>query len=181
MKHVTAILGVAILAGCSGQTTEPAGNNTAAAAGGNTQTAAAAPRIMALQPGQWETRVEILKMEMPGMPNAPMPQTPPTTVSQCITPEQANKPIEGIMAGGALPPGCVSESNNVTDGRIQATFSCAQNNIPTRVSMQGVISPTAYEMEMDVSGGEGQTAVRSEMRVRARRLGECTTPPPAAQ
>jgi hypothetical protein len=179
MKHVTAILGVAILAGCSGQNTETAGNNTAATAATNTQTATAAPRILALQPGQWETTVEILRMEMTGMPGTPMPQTPPTTVSQCITPEQANKPIEGIMAGGALPEGCVSESNNVTDGRIQATFSCAQNNVPTRISMQGVISPTAYEMEMEMSAGEGQTAVRSDMRVRARRLGECQGPPAA--
>lgn len=177
MRTGYAIMGLAILAGCSGQEGESAGNNTAAPTGAsNTQTAAAAPRILALQPGQWETRVEILKMEMTGMPGTPMPQTPPTTVSQCVTPEQANKPIEGIMAGGALPPGCVSESNNVSDGRIQATFSCAQNGVPTRVSMQGVISPTAYEMEMDISAGEGQTAVRSDMRVRARRLGECQTP-----
>ncbi|MDQ8755548.1 DUF3617 domain-containing protein [Sphingosinicella sp. LHD-64] len=177
MKHVTAILGVAILAGCSGQTSETAGNNNAATASANTQTAA--PRILALQPGQWETTVEVLKMEMTGMPGTPMPQTPPTTTSQCITPEQANKPVEGIMAGGALPPGCVSESNNVTDGRIQATFSCVQSGVPTRVSMQGVISPTSYEMEMDLSAGEGQTAVRSDMRVRARRLGECQTAPAA--
>lgn len=173
MKRVSAIVGLSILAGCSGQGENTAGNNAATAVASNAQATAAAPRILALQPGQWEVTTEILSMEMTGMPGTPMPRPGPVTTSQCITPEQANKPVEGIMAGGALPPGCVSESNNVSDGRIQATFSCAQNGVPSRVSMEGVISPTNYEMSMDVSAGEGQTAVRSDMRVRARRLGDC--------
>lgn len=177
MKSMIAISGLLIVAGCSGPSENAsAGNEAVAPTANNTQTAAA-PQIMPLQAGEWETTVEMLRMEMPGIPGAPPPLPPPTTTRHCLTPELAAKPIDGIMSGGAMPAGCVSENNQVSDGRLQATFSCDQNGMQTRISMDGVFSPTNYQMSMQASGGEGQTVVRTDMRLRARRIGECQTPP----
>lgn len=177
MKSTIAMTGLLILAGCSGQGGNETAGNAAAPAAANTQTATAAPQIMPLQAGEWEVTTEILRMEMPGLPGTPPPLPAPTTTRHCMTPELAAKPVDGIMSGGAMPPGCASESNRVFDGRIQAAFTCNQNGMPSRVAMDGVFSPTNYEMSMQATAGEGQTAVRTDMRLRARRIGECQTPP----
>ncbi len=167
--------GAAMLAACSAQDgNEAAGTEANAPAG---DPAAAGPQILAMQPGEWEVTAEVRRMEAPGLPGNAMPAMPPTTTSHCITPELASKPLDGIMAGGAMPGDCVSESNEVADGRIRATFSCAQNGIPSRTTISGAFSPTNYDMTMDIRAGEGDAAIRSEILVRGRRTGECRTPP----
>lgn len=175
MKRTIIILGAAMTAACSGQS----GNETAeanAAAGGQ---AADGAQILAMQPGQWEVTAEIRRMEAPNLPGNALPAIQPTTTSHCITPELAAKPLDGIMAGGAMPQDCVSESNEVANGRIRATFSCAQNGVPSRTTIDGAFSPTNYEMTMNMRIGEGDSTINSEMLIRGQRTGDCqasTTP-----
>lgn len=169
VKRGIIILGAAMAAACSGQN----GNETAEANAAAGDRAIAEPQILAMQPGQWEVTAEMRRMETPNLPGNAFPAIPPTTTSHCITPDLAAKPLDGIMAGGAMPQDCVSESNNVANGRIRATFSCAQGGVPSRTTIDGAFSPTNYEMTMTMRIGEGDSTINSEMLIRGQRTGDC--------
>src|SRR5687767_12418733 len=110
MRRSIAGLTILLLAACGGE----AGNEQAAE---GTKAAAAASGggggggAVAMQPGQWEIRTEVVRMEVPNMPqgvNAPTP--PPTTVNTCLTPEQASAPSGGFLTGSGEAAGCTSQN-----------------------------------------------------------------------
>lgn len=162
------------LAACSspegnGAAANGAANAAAPAAGGGTPAA-----TIQLQPGQWETSVEVVRVSAPNMPaGMTAPQMPPVTASYCITPEQAANPSAGMMAGNQMPEGCTTESYSVSGGRISGTIQCTMQGTVSRTSMNGQFTPTSYEMTMQAQQNAGGIEMETETRVTARRTGDC--------
>ena len=170
MRVAAALVTIAVLAGC-GQSGGD-GNGTAAPGAGPLAGGSAG---VTLQPGQWETTMQV---EAPGMANLPPgvapPRMPPVTSNVCITPEQAANPGAEAMAGNAQQQGgCRTESFSFANGRIQGASMCDMNGVRTRTTMTGQYTPTSYEMTMQTATEAGGTSQNSTVRVTARRIGEC--------
>ena len=170
MRVAAALVTIAMVAGC-GQAGD-SGNGTAAAPGANPLAGGTA--AVTLQPGQWETTMQ---MEAPGMANLPPGVTPPTvrpiTSNVCITPEQAANPGAEAMSGNAQGNGCRTENFSFANGRIQGTSICERDGVQARTTMTGQYTPTSYEMTIQSQTQIEGTTQNSTMRVTARRIGEC--------
>ena len=77
--------------GAAGEANGAAPANAAAPVG--TEGGGAPAAMAELRPGQWETTVEVLRMDMPNMPQGvTLPKQGPVTIRSCLTPEQARRP-----------------------------------------------------------------------------------------
>lgn len=168
MRIAAALVTIAMVAGC-GQTGD--GGNGSAGAPGASGSGASGSVAIAMQPGQWESRLEI--PNMPQMP-AGAPGMPPMSARFCITPEQAANPNADVLGGGRNnPQGCTTENYTVAGGRISGTIVCAMGGTTTRTTINGEFTPTSYEMRMQ-SRSEGPGGPPdSETRITARRIGDC--------
>lgn len=166
MRKITGTMALLALAACSGQS----GNNqTAIAPGGGGSTA-----MTQLQPGQWDTTIEILSISAPNMPaGMTPPRMPARTMSVCITPEQAANPNGGVLSGNSNQTGCTTENYSVAGGRIQGTVTCDIQGARTRTTMTGEFTPTSYAMTMQAEAVVGGMTTNSETRITARRTGDC--------
>jgi hypothetical protein len=168
MRKAAALMTIAMLGGC-GQSGD-GGNGLAAAPGTG---AGAGAATVSLQPGQWESRLEILNADMPQMP-AGAPGMPPMSARFCITPEQAANPNADVLGGGRNnPQGCTTENYTVAGGRISGTIVCAMGGSTNRTTISGQFTPTTYEMTMQSRTDAGGTATDSQTRISARRIGDC--------
>ena len=179
---VTLLAAAAALAGCSkptpgngaasGYSAAPAGTNgTAAAAAG----AAPSKTELKLNPGLWETTIE---MSMAGMPESVASAMKGTKISTrtCITPEQASKP-SGEVFSGKKDKNCTYTDYNVGNGAIRGTIVCtggAQGK--TTMAMDGHYSGDSFDlaMKMASSGGPSGSGMQMETRTSGRRVGACT-------
>lgn len=181
MKHaITTAAAALLLVSCSGG--DKAGNeaaisgdgNAAASAGGTESSRGGA--TAELSPGQWETTVEILRMDMGNVPGMPAGMTPPrpapTTVRSCLTPQQARRPNAGFMAGNN-EAGCAYENFSMAGGRVQGTMTCNQQGSTVRATVNGSFSPESYRMESDSQVNSNGVSVSTTTRVTGRRIGDC--------
>lgn len=132
-----------------------------------------------MRPGQWEATQEIVSASAPGMPDEVRQQMVgnKTTVSSCITPEQAEKPSADFLSG-QKNSNCTYENFSMENGRMTGTMTCSGGGMPGKVVMKiaGDYSPLAYQMDMDMNvGGAGMDMV-IKARTTGRRTGECTEP-----
>ena len=177
MKRLAAIVATFLLAACGGQSgNEQAGGNEAgnqagvAEAGGGGGGAAS----VALQPGQWETTVEVTRMNVANMPagvTPPMP--PPTTVSYCLTAEQAARPSADFLTGSGESGGCTYQDFSMASGRISGTVTCESAGTSMRSTLNGQFTPTGYEMNTQVQTTASGMTMDMETRTTARRTGDC--------
>ena len=125
------------------------------------------------QPGQWETTIQVVSMNVPNMPKGmAAPTPPPTTVRNCLTPEQARQPSADFLTGSGSS-GCTSENFSMANGRISGTVQCNAQGTTMRSTMDGRYTPTTYEMTMQTqTQAQGQT-MEMEVRANARRIGDC--------
>ena len=133
-----------------------------------------------VRPGKWESKVELLEIEIPGMP-VEMRETMKNTFAQhqqrafasCLTPEQAKRPKEDFFAGNDQ---CRYDHFKMGDGRIDAKMRCDAGEGVQVMEMAGTYSPESYTMTMTTlrEGGAGPGGeARMKMRVDSRRVGEC--------
>jgi hypothetical protein len=171
MRKILGAITVLTLAACGSQSgNEQAGNGQAGAA----PAAAGGSAATTLQPGQWETTIEILNISAPNMPaGMTPPRMPARTVSVCITPEQAGNPNAGVLSGNSNQAGCNTENYSVAGGRIQGTITCDIQGARTRTTMTGQFTPTSYEMTSQSEAIVGGMTTNTETRITARRTGDC--------
>lgn len=180
-RTITAAGTALLLLSCSGG--GKGGNDTAETANGvgpagkaseSAPDGAGAPAATAeLRPGQWETRIEVLRMDMPNMPQGvTMPRQAPITVRSCLTPEQARRPSAGFMTGkeGA---GCSYQNFSMSGGRIQGTVTCNQGGSTVRATIDGTFSAESYQMETETQTQASGVNVNTATRIAARRIGDC--------
>ncbi len=187
MKHaIIAAATALLLVSCNAQ--EGTGNEGANGAGANEAeadaaaeggSAAAPPAAMAtLSPGQWETRVEVLRLNMSDVPNMPAgmtpPMPPPTTVRSCLTPEQARQPNAGFLTGAENQSGCTYENFSMAGGRMRGIVTCTREGTTVRATVNGSFTADSYEMESESRVTANGMTVETASRVSSRRIGDCT-------
>ena len=180
---ITAAAMALLLASCGSR--EEADNDAAGAgnmsAPANDQAAAgdgpAGAATAELRPGQWETTVEILRMDLGNVPGMPAGVTPPVqapvTVRSCITPEQARRPDAGFMTGAQDKSGCSYEDFSMSGGRLRGTVTCNQQGSTVRATFDGSFGAESYRLESESRVSANGTEVSTATRITARRIGDC--------
>jgi hypothetical protein len=157
-----------VLAACSG----PAGNQQEAASGEAAGGGGGAPGAIALQAGMWEFTVEVAEMNIPNMPKGMVPMPPPTTIRNCLTPEQARAPDANFFSG-KNEGGCTSQNMTFGGGRIAGTITCETPQGTTQVVLDGRYDATSYQMTQNIQAQMAGQSVNMQNRVNARRVGDC--------
>jgi major membrane immunogen (membrane-anchored lipoprotein) len=158
------------LAACGGS--DKGDGNQAA---GTQSAAAGGASGMNLNPGQWETTVEMKPGKVPGMPagmgSIAMPKT---TVQTCMTAEDAKGP-KGDMFTGKKDGNCTNRDFSMSGGRLRGTVTCSAEGQggETVMVMDGRYSPDSFDVTMKVSGKAGGAPFDMEMHSTGRRIGEC--------
>ncbi|MEO0032788.1 MAG: hypothetical protein RIS94_2546 [Pseudomonadota bacterium] len=130
------------------------------------------------QPGRWETAIQIVKMDMDGVP--PEAKTmmermmgKGRTVTSCLTTEQAEKP--GGKFFGQADQNCTYDHFSMNGGQIDAKMTCKTPHGAQVMTMNGTFTPASYESTMQMEGegptGQGMTMT---MHLSAKRTGDCT-------
>ena len=132
-----------------------------------------------LQPGQWETRVEIGELAMPDVPAAvagaikdTMKSAANTTVTNCITPEEAERP-QGKVFGGNSDE-CRYEKFEMRGGRMEGTMVCnTDRGGSMTMTTAGTFTATSFAVSNDMAMKGGEQEMTMKAKVTGRRLGEC--------
>jgi len=136
-----------------------------------------------IQPGKWLSTVKFEQMSAPGVPegtadrmNEMLGQN--QTFESCLSDEEAKRPSEQFFAGKDNQ--CRYENFTMGDGKIDATMRCSAGAGEQVMRMEGSYSPDSYSLRM-TSAVEGAAGVagtlKMQMRIDAKRVGECDTPP----
>jgi hypothetical protein len=140
-----------------------------------------------LQPGQWEAQTRIVSVEVPGAPKevadalGKSVAAKTNTVSDCLTPEEAEKPAADMFAGSRAGE-CRYEKFSMAGGKMDSTMVCKNPGQAgeMRMTMAGDYTPAGYALDMTMVvppsaalGGKGMTM---RARTEGRRTGECTAP-----
>lgn len=134
---------------------------------------------MKIRPGQWEATNEVLSSEAPGLPAEAIRRMVgrKTSVSNCITPEQASKPSANFLA--AQKDGkCTYQDWSMDDGEMRGTMTCQGPDLPGRavMKMAGTYGEESYDMTMEtaVSGLPNGMSMTVTARTSGKRTGDCT-------
>jgi|SRR3954449_1152593 hypothetical protein len=181
MKHVLLLVtAVAALGGCNKSPKVDAKNATPAEVAQKVRESGADQTFVS--PGLWQSKVTIEKFDVPGMPpematrmKAMMAENQGHDFQTCLTPEDVKKPKEDFFAGKNNQ--CRYDHFTMGDGKIDAEMHCGRSEAGQTMRMAGTYSPDSYQMQMATeteSGDEGVGAMQMQMRVEARRVGECS-------
>jgi hypothetical protein len=99
-----------------------------------------------------------------------------TTVSNCLTPEQAAKPSANFLAG-QKDSQCTYKDFSLDDGKMTGEISCTGGQMPGKMVMQmdGSFGPRDYamNMEMKTAGLPNGMDMTIKAKTTARRVGDC--------
>ena len=185
MRGSIVAIGALLLAACGGQgaggNAEVQGNAAAdngAATAAPEAVSSAAPGgggTVALQAGEWETTVQVMSMNVPGMPRGVAPPMPAAiTTRHCLTPEQVARPNADFFAGQAQANGCTYENFSMAGGHLQGTIHCNMQGNRMDMTMDGQFTPTSYEIHQQTQATTSGMSTQTELRVTSRRVGDCS-------
>jgi hypothetical protein len=158
-----ALATLVLLAACSGEKAPSGGSEAGKGA-------------IKLEPGQWETTVEMLSMTMADK-SLPMAKAGnKTTVISCITQADVDKPAANMFAGNKSD--CKYDNFYMSKGRLSASMSCKQQGMNGNVvsNIDGKYSGTSYEANVDTASYTGQGDFKMSAKVTGRRLGATCAP-----
>jgi hypothetical protein len=135
------------------------------------------------QPGQYRTSIEVLELEIPGMPEEMQRQMRTQMgnamggegLTYCLTPEDAAANGAEEMAKNMAAADCTIARFDVSGGTISSEMQCKDASGGTsKVAMEGQMSATGSTMTMtnDIALPDGNR-MRSKSRVTAERIGDC--------
>ena len=157
-----ALAALTVLAACSSESGDEA--KEGAAAGPATK----------LNPGQWEITSEVSDITM-AYKDVPPPDKAAmkTTISTCITPEQANRPPAEAFSGSKDgKTNCSYENFYMSRGRINASMNCPGN---TGINIDGNFTPDTMDMNMELATYQGTASdMKMNAKLTGRRIGPCT-------
>lgn len=185
MKRLMIVLpAIAVLTACNSKPTIKAENASVA------EVAAATQDAVKLEPGKWETTVNIVSVEGPGLPagmaDAMKQQMKAQKVETCLTPEQAARPPQDMLGAAK---NCTYEKFEMSGGKMDGTMVCKGmpgSSGPTemRASMSGKFASTSYDVTSEATmtmpampgGPAGGGKVTTKTQVVGKRLGACDAP-----
>ena len=137
---------------------------------------------VSLEPGEWENTVEILDVEIEGMPNgAPAGlienmKSQKTTSKSCMSEEQAKNPgAEFFSAQKEFD--CEVKKFNMSGGAIDSEMSCTNMNQGAgqmTMAMTGQYGPSSYDMTLSMDGGAAGVNMKITAKNSGKRIGACT-------
>lgn len=136
---------------------------------GSAPTAAA----MGIQPGKWETTVTVVDSTTSGMP-AGMPKPPvpgPTTITACVTPEQASKNPGELLKKAKLD--CTIKNSLFSGGKVASEATCKLPNGSMTMNTTGSYSPTEVSYDTQQTMKMGPITATQKTHTVSRRVGEC--------
>ena len=181
MKHaVCAAASIALLSACNKGPSVELHNAT-----GNQVTAAVKQAgVMSsdtmIEPGLWQSKVDIQEMNVPGLPaqyaekmKETMAEHRNDASSHCVTAADVKRPKEDFFGADKS---CRYEHFTMGGGKIDIQMVCKEEGATQTTNMAGTYTPTSYSMDMSSKGtGEGmQNGMTMKMHVDSRRIGECT-------
>ena len=137
---------------------------------------------MKMRPGQWSATNEIVSASAPGLPAEALKQMTgqKTTVSSCLTPEQAANPQANFLAA-QKDTNCTYQDWSMEGGKMQGTMVCEGEGMPGKMTMKmaGTYGEESYDMTMDMttSGAAEGASFTFKARAVGRRTGECEAQP----
>lgn len=188
-RWIFATCALAALAACNKQSTEQSAAETGKVSLTNAtpeevakQTQAAGAAKLAMKPGRWETKVEILDIDMPGMPAGMAQQmlksmqAKPVTVTSCLTPEEAKKPSTAMFTGNKAS-GCTFRKYDLAGSTLDAVMTCPGKPAGgMTMTMHGDFTPDQVVVQSDVNvegGAGGAGTMHQKGRVTAKFVGAC--------
>ena len=140
-----------------------------------------AARTTRLEPGQWETKVVISDIDIPGMPagaadhvRTTLAKQASTTVKTCVTPAEAERPMGKVFGGGDRD--CRYRRFTMSGGRIDGVLECGAQGAQMTMTTSGTISGAAFALKNDMrmdSGAAGAGSMTMKAEVTGRRIGDC--------
>jgi hypothetical protein len=184
-RTITALAAIAILSACNSS----GGDGVALENVSVEEAAKQARTAVKLEPGQWESQVRIVSVEMPGAPKEVADalgksiSAKVNTTSDCLTPEEAEKPAADMFAGSKSGE-CRYDKFTMVGGKMDAVMVCKNPNPAqpgeVRMAMNGDYTSTSFglDMTMDMSGGglPGAQGMKMRARTEGKRTGQCTAP-----
>lgn len=171
---ISVICASALVAGCGSNGGSEEKGGTSAASGGAAVT---------MQAGQYETRVQVTKFEVPGLPEAQaqamrqaMSQAAGQTVRHCLTPEQAARGPAAMAEQAAAGGQCTVDRYDVNGAEISGHITCNTPQGRLVQTMTGTVSGTGSEMkvEQEISASSfPQGKAEVELQISSNRTGEC--------
>ncbi|MEQ5788687.1 DUF3617 domain-containing protein [Erythrobacter sp. NFXS35] len=126
-------------------------------------------------PGQYESRVELISMDIPGVPANMMGMMKGAferSVTICLTPEEVEEGYKDALRK-SQDGECKYKSFSATGGKMNAEMVCDTDNGPMTLTMTGTGTPTTSDVTMMMRGNMGPGPGSMSMRVRQRRIGDC--------
>jgi hypothetical protein len=133
---------------------------------------------MKIRPGKWEATNEILSANAPNVPAEALKGMvgQKTTISNCITPEQAARPNANFLAA-QKDSDCTYQDWSMDGGRMRGTMTCQGGEMQGKVvmKMDGSYGEESYDLTMDMatSGLPNGMAMNVKARTTGRRVGDC--------
>lgn len=171
------------LAGCGGKK-EPANEATATSgeAPSAAEVAGQAAKLDRPRPGSYRQAIEIIDMEMPGLPKeaaaqmkAAMAKTRVETI--CITEADVDKGYQDMMKSAGKNDDCAFTKFAVSGGRLDAQMRCnTPNEGEATMTMNGTVSETGSDVTATMVASGAKTPMgnmKMTMHMASQRIGEC--------
>ena len=126
-------------------------------------------------PGQYESQIELLSMDIPGMPANMMGMMKgmfETKTKICITAEEVEEGWKDALRK-SQDGECKYQSFSASGGQMDAVMVAATENGKMTMEMSGTGTSTTSDVTMKMSGNMGTGPGSMSMRVKQKRLGDC--------
>jgi hypothetical protein len=132
-----------------------------------------------IQPGEWESKTNVLEMNIPGMPpefagkmKASMAEHRNESSKHCIKPEDVKKPKEDFFGADKS---CRYDHFTMGGGKIDVAMTCHEEDSTLNTKVAGSYTSTSYSIDASSTGAGGhQNGMSMKMHVDSHRVGECT-------
>ncbi len=180
-KFLSALAACTLLTGC-GSKEEVSLKNASVE-----DTAKAADAVTQLSPGQWNSVIKIVSVDMAGLGGANSVASQAVTTrmigqeeksSQCITLGQAAKPPVEMLAGGAAGANCRFNSFDMKGGALSMRLQCGIAGEPGAMVMtsSGPFSGDSYALDTQMTMNSPAGKMKITATNRAKRVGPCSGP-----
>lgn len=130
-------------------------------------------------PGEWETTVETVSVEIPGLEGAMKDEMTRMMLQRkqvgknCITPEQAKSPPAEVLAQSKGR--CTYETFTMTGGKIDGTMVCDAEGGKMTMKISGTFSDNSFAIDndMETTMPGGARTMKIKARTSGKRIGEC--------
>lgn len=136
------------------------------------------------KPGSYKQTIEVLEMNIPGLPKEAAEQMKAMTAKTqvqtiCITDEDTDKGYKEMLQSVGKGGDCSYSKFDVAGGRLDAQMHCkTEGQGEAAMTMNGTVSETGSDITvgMDVTGGQQPMgAMKMKMHLTTERIGDCAS------